>query len=99
QDRDSPSSKSVHHVRDTGIAVRIGAVVTRETSIRKVVAERMPNKISRLGIANEIAAACRIAPRALRVPVPGFDEQLRVLTIAYGLPARREHLLHDCIGE
>ena len=51
-------------VRDAGIAVRIGAVVPRETSMRKVVAERMPNKIARLGVANEIAAACRIAPRA-----------------------------------
>ena len=41
----------------------------------------------------------RIAPCAVRVPVPRFDHQFRVLAIGHGPPSRAQKLLEDRAGQ
>ena len=51
------------------------------------VAERIANWVGGGCRTGEIAFAAGIAPRPLRVPVPGFDREFGVLAVGDGLPA------------
>src|SRR5215472_17905122 len=57
----------------------------------------MADRFAQPGTAGEIALATGIAPRAVRVPMPGLDEEFRVLTIGRRAPSRRQNLL-DRVG-
>src|SRR5580693_4835597 len=63
------------------------------------VSERMSDRLPGRSAAGEVSLPAGITPAALRVPMPGFDVQLRVLPIAEGLPSRREDLLHHRLGK
>src|SRR6266700_1411331 len=78
-------------VGDARVSVRIGAVVARETAMRKEVPERVADDISRFRVTDVITSTTRIAPSALRIPVPGFNKQFRVLAVGYRLPTRRQN--------
>ncbi len=67
--------------------------------MRQKISERVPNKIAWRGVPNKVALAAGITPCALRVPVPGFDEQFCILPVADGLPSRGEHLFDCGFGE
>ena len=58
----------------------------------------MPNEFGWVTVSGEVAfITC--APRPLRVPMPGLNEELRVLTIRHRLPSGGENLLHRGIRE
>src|SRR5271169_1101790 len=60
----------------------------------------MLNLLSWLGAAHEVAfLLLRVAPRAVRIPVPGFDHQFGVLPVGHGLPSRVEDDAEQRIGE
>ena len=63
------------------------------------VPERVADEVSGLRIADEVAFAARVAPRALRIPVPGLDKQFGVLPIGDRLPSGCKHLVHDRVGK
>src|SRR3954470_18312987 len=74
-------------VGQTRITNRFSSVITSDTTMWKRVTVAVPNHLARIRIANEIAFAARIAPRPLRIPVPGFHVQFGVLSIAYRPPS------------
>src|SRR5262249_1899152 len=86
-------------VGDAGISIRVGAIVPSESAVRQKISERMANKFTWLGIADEVSLARGITPGALRIPVPRLHEQLRVLAVRERLPSGREHLLHDWLSK
>src|SRR3979490_1671362 len=67
----------------------------RKTGVGQGMSVGVPNKIRGWGIAREVDLIARLAPCALRIPIPGFDVEFRVLPIGDGLPARGQHLLED----
>src|SRR4030081_186746 len=67
----------------------------RKTSVRQGISVGVPNKIRGCGIARKVAFVARLAPGALRIPMPGFHVKFRVLPIGDGLPARGQYLLEN----
>ena len=89
---------AVGDAREADVA---GAVVARDAAVRQCVTERVADEAGGRGRAGEVALAGRIAPCALRVPVPGFDREVRVLAVGDGLPSGfedwRECLLSEVV--
>src|ERR1700733_11093382 len=75
---------AIGHAREADI---VCAVVAGEAAPRQTVPVGVANGFRGSGRPGEISAASRIAPRALRIPVPGFHGKLGVLTKSYWLPA------------
>src|SRR5208283_5417952 len=68
----------------------LSRVAARRTALRQLVAEGLPQKITRLGAADKISAlAFRVAPRSIGIPVPRTDRQFRVLPVSDRSPSRR----------
>src|SRR6185369_37486 len=76
---------SIRHLR---ISIGFGAVVAREATMGKEIPVRMTDGFAGRGVAGEVSLSARVAPRALRVPMPRFDVKFRVLTIRDRLPTR-----------
>src|SRR4029077_10092225 len=55
----------------------------------------MSNKLSWIRVADKIAFVAGGTPGPFWIPVPGFDIQLCILAIGYGLPPGRENLLEN----
>ena len=69
--------------------------VSGRAAMGKRVAERVADRLGGGRISGEVAAAGGIAPRALRIPMPGLGVELCVLAVGDGLPAGiEEHLKH-----
>ena len=87
---------AVGEARVSGVA---GAVVAREAAMRKAVAVRKMDGLVQIRGTGEVALAFRIAPGALRVPVPGFDEEFGVLAVTDSLPSGGEDLAEVRLAE
>src|SRR5207245_10228614 len=79
--------------------VLVGAIVAGETTMRQKISERVPDKIARLRVPYKVPLAAGIAPCALRIPVPRFNKQFRILPVADRLPSRGEHLFDGGFGQ
>src|SRR5215469_11652930 len=73
-------------VCEPGKAGVLGSVIAGEAAPRQAVAVRVSNRLAKSRRAGEISFAARIAPRALRIPVPRFDRQFGVLVAGQWLP-------------
>src|SRR3954452_20060808 len=82
-------------VGQSRIADRFSSVITSDTTMWKRIAVAIANHLGWIRLADEIAFAARIAPRALRIPVPGFHVQFGVLPIAYGPPSGLKDLIYS----
>src|SRR5438046_10079238 len=87
---------AIRYARET---VLVGAVIAGETTMRQKISERVPDKIARLRVPYKVPLAAGIAPCALRIPVPRFNKQFRILPVADRLPSRGEHLFDCGFGE
>src|SRR5207245_3570021 len=86
-------------VRYARESVLVGAIVAGETTMRQKISERVPDKIARLRVPYKVPLAAGIAPCALRIPVPRFNKQFRILPVADRLPSRGEHLFDGGFGQ
>src|SRR5271157_3546505 len=81
---------AIGHPRESDV---VGAIVaSRSTPGQRVpvgVAQHFGGSVR----ASEITLAARVAPRALRIPMPRLDCEFRVLTVSDRLPARSQRFL------
>ncbi len=76
-------------------AIELRAAVPREAAVAQLVAIGMPDHFFRRSrVADEVSFAARIAPLALRIPMPCLHEQVRILPVTHHSPARRQHFLN-----
>src|SRR5215470_5316346 len=81
-------------IGEPGIAM-FGAAIARVATMRERVSVRVADWLFQFGAAREVATLVGwVAPRTLRVPVPGADGQFCILSVSDWSPACRETLLH-----
>ena len=86
-------------VGEAAVASGIGSIIASRAPVGQRVAVGVADDLRGLTTAGEITLAAGIAPGAFRIPMPGLDVQLGILTIAHGLPARAENFLESLFGE
>ena len=86
-------------IGESRVADHICAVIVSDAAMRQRISVGMANGLTEGGAAGEITFARGIAPRALRIPVPGFHVKFGVLAVADRLPSGGEHLLDRWLDE
>src|SRR6266446_1060711 len=84
---------SVSQTRITG-AIRLG-----ESRMRQGITVGVANDFRRRRIADKVSLVAGLTPCSLRIPVPSFYEELRVLAIRDSLPAGGKNLLQHRLSE
>src|SRR5271154_341632 len=74
-------------VGETREADVVRSIVTRESPMGERISVRISQEFSGVCRACEVSLTARIAPGSLRIPMPRFDRELRILAVAYWLPA------------
>lgn len=75
-------------VGEPRIAAGFSSIVPCNAAVGQRIAKGVPDGLCGDGRASKIALACWIAPGSLRVPMPRFDVEFRILAIGDRLPAR-----------
>ena len=78
---------SIRQPRKSGV---VRAIVARESAMRQRVTIRIAQKFRGVRRPGKISVAARIAPCPLRIPMPCFHRQFRILAEAHRLPARAQ---------